>query len=135
MVTDTWCRQSLLYSIAYMCYDTTCMYFEGTIDFFTVLHHIFSVLGLYLPYRSGINGVYAMVGLFITEMSHPFMSTKNFSKMFGKRYTRLYEVSEILFLIVYLLGRGILSWNYVYRCITCPSNHLFFKLTCFGLLL
>jgi hypothetical protein len=114
-------------------YDSVCMTLEKTIDKFVIIHHFFSILGLFIPYIENINGIYSMIGLFVTEISNPFMYFKNFTKMFGMRHTRIYEVAELMFLTSYFIGRAILSWSYVYHSVTCQSNHWIFKLTCFGL--
>ena len=126
-------RQCLMVSISYFLYDTCCMVLEGTIDRFIVVHHFFSIVGLSIPYIENYNGIYSMVGIFVTEISCPAMHSKNLLKMFGKRFTAIYEVTEVTFFVLYFIGRGILSWSYVYHSVTCPSNHIFFKLTCFGL--
>ena len=133
MINDTIQRQCLIVSISYFIYDTVCMYLEKTIDKFIVIHHFFSFLGLFVPYIENVNGIYAMIGIFVTEISNPPMYLKNYTKMFGMRYTRTYELAELFFLIVYFIGRGILAWSYVYYSVTCHSNHWIFKLTCFGL--
>ena len=112
-------RQCLMFSISYFFYDTFCMLFEKTIDRFIVIHHFFSILGLWIPYIENQNGIYSMVGIFVTEVSNPAMYIKNFLRMFGKRWTFAYECGELLFLSMYFLGRAILSWGYVYRSVTC----------------
>jgi len=133
MINDNLQRLCLAISISYFFYDSVCMFFEKTIDKFIVIHHFFSILGLFIPYIENQNGIYSMIGLLVTEISNPAMNLKNYLKMFGMRHTRIYEWAELLFLTSYFIGRGILSWFYVYRSVTCQSNHWIFKLTCFGL--
>ena len=133
MINDKLQRQCIALSVSYFLYDTISMWLEKTIDKFIVIHHFFSILGLFIPYIENQNCIYSMIGIFVTELSNPPMYAKNFIKMFGLRYTRIYEVAEFSFLTVYFIGRGILSWSYVYRSVTCQSNHWIFKLTCFGL--
>ena len=119
MINDSIQRQCLMFSIAYFFYDTLFMLLEKTIDKFIVIHHFFSILGLFIPYIENVNGIYSMIGIFVTEISNPAMYIKNFLKMFGKRHTRAYECGELLFLSLYFVGRAILAWSYVYRSVTC----------------
>lgn len=112
-------RLCLAISISYFVYDSVCMVLEKTIDKFVVIHHFFSICGLFIPYIENRNGIYSMIGLFVTEVSNPSMYMKNFLKMFGMRHTRIYEVAEVVFLTSYFIGRAILSWSYVYHSVTC----------------
>ena len=119
MINNKLQRHCLILSISYFCYDSCCMYLEGTIDQFIYIHHFFSFFGLWVPYIENQNGIYSMIGIFVTEISNPTMNAKNLLKIMGKRHTRAFEVSEISFLICYFIGRAILSWSYVYRSVTC----------------
>lgn len=134
MVNDKAQRYCLMLSMAYFIYDSLCMLFEGTIDTFIVIHHIFAFMGLYFPYLENINGIYSMLGIFMGEISNPIMHTKNLLKLNGMKYTQAYEVSEIIFLIIYYIARALLAPPVIYQAIICPSVNVIYKLTCYILI-
>jgi len=126
-------RYSMVFSMSYFIYDTIAMCYDGLMDKAMAIHHPLCVFGLYLPLYENIQGNYSMLAVFITVISNPAMPPRHLLRLSGRRYTFAYEVSEITFMALYTYGRALSPWGIIWNTITCKSNHLFFKLTCFGL--
>ena len=49
------------------------MYFENILDYAMAIHHPLSILGLYIPLYENVSGNFAMMAIFISEISNPAM--------------------------------------------------------------
>ena len=47
---------------------------------------------------------------------------------FGLRYTKAYELGELLYILLYMFGRVFLGFPVLYRTWVCESNHIIVKL-------
>ncbi len=49
------------------------MYFENILDFAMTIHHPLAIYGLYIPLYENVSGNFAMMAIFISEISNPAM--------------------------------------------------------------
>lgn len=115
-------RLIVLFSVTYFIYDfIACVYF-GIWDKSLVLHHSSSIFGFMVAFLSPFGAKLSLYGLFIAEASNFPMHLRVILRTKGKRHTKLYEVMECLYLIVYIIFRGILAPSNVYYCFVCPKT-------------
>jgi hypothetical protein len=127
-------RNVMIFSVSYFAYDLIAMAFEGILDISMIFHHPLCIFGFTLPLYENISGNYAMMALFSSEISNPPMHLRHIMRLTGRRYTKLYELSEITFILLYFFGRIIIAVPIAYSNLVCPVNHIIFKLTCVGLM-
>lgn len=92
-------------STGYFIYDTLAMIYLGLMDSSMLFHHVLCILGLGVTLYQGVGGHYTLCGMFITEISNTAMHGRFMLKYMGYRYTKAYEVLEILYIMQYLYGR------------------------------
>jgi len=122
----------MLTSCAYFLYDFIACVYYGLCDTGLVLHHGMCLLGIG---SSGLmnNATTAIMGLLFAEVSNFPMHCRCILRTFKMRYTKLYELAEMLYIGTYIIARGI---GITYLTITaCPVSEtpIMIRLTCIGL--
>lgn len=84
--------------MGYFSSDLLLMAYEGLLDIPMFIHHNLCIYAQFVPLYEGISGNIALNAFFVAEISNPAMNAKHILKLIGKRYTKAYELSEILFL-------------------------------------
>ena len=107
-------RNVMVFSLGYFIYDFFGMMYEGILDKTMVLHHSMSAFGLFLPLYENIQGNYVMMAVFLSEVSNPPMTLRHILRLTGMRYTRIYEVSELAFILLYIHARVLAGTPIVY---------------------
>lgn len=119
----------LCISLGYFIYDSLAMVYEGLLDWAMTLHHAAGVLGM-LSVLSSNNSAYLLIcGMFIGEVSNPFMHVRMILKRLKLRYTVAYEASELAFMTFYLIGRLGVATPIFYYIVMCESMHTVLKLS------
>ena len=95
----------MTFTMSYLIYDTLCMIYEGLMDKAMALHHPLSILGSLIPLYENTQGNYVMLALFMTEISNPIMHGRHMLRISGRRYTKAYDLSEIIFIGLYCYAR------------------------------
>ena len=95
------------------------MYFENILDFAMSIHHPLAIYGLYIPLYENVSGNFAMIAIFISEISNPPMHLRHMLRMRGKRYTLAYEICEIMFIFLYIYGRLVTGIPIIIKTISC----------------
>lgn len=93
------------------------------------IHHAACVFGMAMNIASGTSANLMLGGLFIAEVSNPAMHVSTILRRLGMRYTRTFEISELLFMLLYTIGRIILGTFQVYNIVTCADSTLMMKIT------
>lgn len=127
-------RKCMVFSMSYFVYDTLAMCYDGLMDSAMAIHHPLCIFGLFLPLYENTQGNFAMLAVYLTEISNPSMTLRHILRLSGRRYTKAYEFCEISFLALYTYGRALSGWPIIWRTLSCSSNHLWFKFTCVGLI-
>jgi len=122
----------MLTSCAYFLYDFFACAYYGLIDTGLVFHHAMCLLGIG---GSGLmnNGTTAIMGIFFAEVSNFPMHFRCILRTFKMRYTKLYEVSEMLYICSYILARGIGITYLVITGVPVSEVPIMIRLTCIGL--
>lgn len=110
--------------IAYCVYDWITNYYYGLNCLDLMIHHGFVTFGLGTVALHGYGGHLYAVAIFVSEMSNVPMNIRIVLKTFKRRNTKLYEISEILYFLIYILGRTATSPWVIYQAIRKPNIHI-----------
>jgi len=125
----------MIFSLSYFAYDMISMQLDGLLDSTMLLHHPLSMLGFIVPLYQNVQGNYIMLAVWLTEISNPPMHMRHIFRSMGKRYTMAYEISEILYITLYIYGRAICVLPIGYLTFICPENSVLIKISCAALTL
>ena len=114
-------------SIGYFWYDLLAMGYYGLVDKAMFIHHTVSSSGMSEPFISKISMNFYIRTQFIYEVSNPFMHVRCILRHYGLRYTKAYEYSEIIFMLLYMYGRIISGTTVLLQNLYCQSNPMFMK--------
>mmetsp|Transcript_11224 Transcript_11224/g.1739 ORF Transcript_11224/g.1739 Transcript_11224/m.1739 type:complete len:104 (+) Transcript_11224:125-436(+) len=97
------------------------------------IHHTLAisgyVVGIFYTYGA-TDGIW---GLFFAEISNFPMHLRAIFRQVGLKYTKMYEFTELSYIIIYSLSRGIFCPVFlVYPCVISPSP-IFIKFICLGI--
>ena len=80
-----------------------------------MIHHGICLLGYYLVLCFGASASEIIAGVYISEVSNPFMHMRIVSRNFGYRHTKFYEACEYIYILLYIYYRLIkgmfVVWN------------------------
>lgn len=97
--------QTLAVTMGYFIYDLICSQFDKNTGFDHLIHHLVCIVGLGAGLTYQKCGSEMVAGLFITEISTPFLHLREFLKELGYRDTSLNLAADILFALVFSVGR------------------------------
>ena len=95
----------LTQSSAYFIFDFFAMAYFNLLDVDMTIHHILAVLLFTGAISTGGGANLFLIALGVGEISNPAMHLRMMVKDLGMRYTRTYEVLEIIYFITFLFGR------------------------------
>lgn len=93
----------MIVSAAYFAYDfLACVYYELA-DTALVAHHSLAICGYAMATLSKFGGPSSMFGLMCAEVSNFPMHTRCILRTIGLRYTKLYEVCELIYFGIFFI--------------------------------
>jgi len=122
----------MLTSCAYFLYDFFACAYYGLLDTGLVLHHVMCLLGIGSSELMN-NATTALFGLFFAEMSNFPMHFRVLLRTFKMRYTKSYELAEILYIGSYIMARGVGITYLSLTAIPVSETPLIIRLSCLGL--
>lgn len=116
-------------SCGYFLYDLLAMMYYGLLDRSMLLHHGICILGYYLVLCFGASASELIAGVYISEVSNPFMHMRIISRNFGYRHTKFYEACEYIYILLYIYYRLLKGIFVVWNCAACQNgNHPIIRL-------
>jgi len=122
----------MLTSCAYFLYDFIACAVYGLADMGLVLHHGMCLIGI-ISCEVMNNATTALIGLFLAEVSNFPMHFRAVLRTLKMRYTKLYEVSEGIYILTYIIARGICSTYLVLTATPVSETPVIIRLTCIGI--
>lgn len=113
-----------LMSSGYFIYDFLAMAYYGLLDIPMTIHHGVVVLGEIMTIYRGTSASLSLAAMFIAEISNPAMHIRVILKHVGLRYTKIYELFELIFIFLYVFVRLLLGFYIVWEMIQCSSLDL-----------
>ncbi|CAD8124358.1 unnamed protein product [Paramecium sonneborni] len=125
----------MIVSAGYFAYDVIiCTYFD-LYDYWLIFHHIISLMAVGESILNQKYGHIIIFGMFISEISNLPMHLRYILGCFGLRQTKIYESIELLYFLLFLIFRGILSPVLLIRTYQELHAPLLIKKSASGLLL
>ena len=124
----------MVFSCSYFIYDTVWMIIEGLMDTSMAIHHPLVLFGYLIPLYENTAGQFSLLALFFSEISNPPMHARNILRIAGRKLTKSYECCELVFITLYIYARLLAIWPTVFSNFACETNHVFFKISCAGLM-
>lgn len=115
-------------SMGYFTYDFLAMAYYNLLDYAMTIHHFACVLGMGMCIAENQSAYLFVCALFIGEVSNPPMHITKILRRLGLRYTKLYELNEIIFMMLYCTFRIILGTKKVYDILICHDVNLVLKM-------
>lgn len=123
---------TLTMSLGYFIYDTLSMSYYNLLDGGMCFHHLIVCMGLYLSLCFNASAPEIIGGLFISEVSNPVMHFRLIIRAIGLRHTRLYELSEYSYIMLYIYFRLLKGLFVVYNTASCPVGHPIIRMIAIG---
>ena len=114
-------------SLGYFMFDMAwCVYFrtEGPV---MLAHHTMSILGILLTLWLGESGIEGCAVLFGSEITNPLLQTRWFLKQTGNYGTRLGDVVDALFVLLFVVMRIFVGGTMLYCELISPRPRFFIK--------
>ncbi|KAL4440769.1 hypothetical protein ABPG74_013750 [Tetrahymena malaccensis] len=125
---------TILGSTAYFLYDSIACFYYGLLDFGCFAHHTMVLLGYGSCVFQHYGATEALLGLFFAEVSNFPMHARVILRSFNLRYTKIYEVLELVYMVSYIIARSIMIpfalWIHCIQAEKCP---FIVKFICTGL--
>ena len=121
-------------SCGYFSYDFLAMAYFGLLDFDMTVHHLLCISGMVYTLMLTKGSNFICMGLFVAEVSNPYMHSRIMLKHIGLRYSRSYEVAEFGYFVSFFIGRFLIGLPIVYATLTCGELNLLAKFVCLGVL-
>ncbi|KAK6939431.1 TRAM/LAG1/CLN8 homology domain [Dillenia turbinata] len=124
--------QTLAVTLSYLIYDFVCSHFCSHVNFDNTVHHLVSIVGIGAGLAYQRCGSEMVAALCITEMSSPFLHSRELLKELGYKDTDLNLAADILFALIFSCARMIGGPYLTYVTLT-ASNPLLIKAMAVGL--
>ncbi|CAI2374752.1 unnamed protein product [Moneuplotes crassus] len=115
-------------SLGYFIYDLIAMAYYGVFDICLLIHHGITCCGYYLSLCFSASGSEIMAGVYVSEISNPFMHIWVICRNLGYKHTMLNSISQYLYILLYIYYRLFKGIYVVWNCFTCQNgNHPIIK--------
>ncbi|KAG6390652.1 hypothetical protein SASPL_148390 [Salvia splendens] len=99
--------QTLAVTVGYLIYDLVCCQFDKQVKLDNSVHHLVSIIGLVAGLFYQRCGSEMVAALCITEISSPFLHSRELLKELGYRNTDLNFAADIAFAVIFTVARMI----------------------------
>ncbi|KAK2971483.1 hypothetical protein RJ640_020889 [Escallonia rubra] len=99
--------QALAVSLAYLIYDLVSCLFDKHVKLDNSIHHLVSIVGIGAGLSYKMCGSEMVAALWITEISSPFLHSRELLKEYGYRDTDLNLAADISFAVIFTMARMI----------------------------
>lgn len=135
--SDNFCSKSTIeekliikLSVSYFIYDfAACLYFQ-LYDLNLIIHHTSSILGFLVSYYVPFGAKISIFGLMIAESSNFPMHMRVILRLKGLRHTKLFNLFEISYLVLYVLFRGSLCPPLMIAAFKCTQTNIAVIIMC-----
>jgi hypothetical protein len=122
-------------SLGYFLYDLIACLWFGIWDSKLILHHILAISGFFCPFVTGTGIFSGIIGLFMAEASNFPMHFRVILKQMGLRHTKIYEMFDTMYLVIYIVARGLMCPVFCTMALLNKSTPLMVKFVFVGLTL
>lgn len=124
--------QTLAVTVAYLIYDLVCCLFDKRVKLDNTIHHLVSIVGLVAGLAYQRCGSEMVAALWITEISSPFLHSRELLKELGYNNTDLNLAADIMFAVIFTFARMV-GGPYLTYVTLSANNPLLIKAMAVGL--
>ncbi|XP_022862458.1 transmembrane protein 136-like [Olea europaea var. sylvestris] len=124
--------QTLAVTVAYLIYDLVCCLFDKRVKLDNTIHHLVSIVGLVAGLAYQRCGSEMVAALWITEISSPFLHSRELLKELGYNNTDLNLAADIMFAVIFTFARMV-GGPYLTHVTLSANNPLLIKAMAVGL--
>ncbi|XP_042517091.1 TLC domain-containing protein 5-like [Macadamia integrifolia] len=124
--------KTLAVTLGYLVYDLVCCLFDNHVNIDNVVHHLVSIFGIGAGLVYERCGSELIAAVWVTEISSPFLHMREFLKELGYRDTNLNLAADVLFAVIFSLGRMVAGPYLTYATLS-ADNPLLIKAMALGL--
>lgn len=122
-------------SCSYVVYDTFDMLIANSIDVMITLHHVAMFIFLFCSVVWDVNGSIGAAAFIMAEISNCPSHLRIIFRAYGLKYTKIYELIDILYIILYFFGRLIIGTPICYQIFLAPTTSWMVRLCMLCLLI
>lgn len=122
------------FSLGYFTYDLICCILLDIYDKELILHHIFCISCLYIQFAVDFSGMISMRFFILTEITNPIMHIRVILRTYGLKLTKLYLCLELIYIVIYMIARGIFAPILTYYTVLYCPKKIFISKCCIILL-
>lgn len=111
------------------------MAYLGILDWGMTIHHWICIIGMGAVVAMNRDSYYLIAAMFISEVSNPPMHMRMVLRHLGLRYSKSYELSELLYICTYSFSRVFLGIHNGYNMILCEHVTIVIKVLGVSILL
>lgn len=112
----------ICFTLGYFIYDLICCILLDLYDKELICHHLFCISGLSIQLVMDFYGMEAIRAYILSEVTNPIMHIRIILRTYGLKFTKLYLCLEFLYIVIYIIARGILApievFNLLFNCLT-----------------
>ena len=110
-----------------------CVWYYDSESASMLVHHILSIGMLLMALCFGVSGTEVGATIFGSELSNPMLQLRYFMRESGLKGTLLYEINDLLFILMFFFCRACIGSYFLYCEVTHPRPRWEFKLGAIGL--
>lgn len=115
-------------SLGYFVYDLWWCLKNQTEPAIILVHHIASIMAIYIVMVCGKSGAEAVGGLFSLEFTNPILQARWFLRTYGYNGTPLHTMVEVIFITLFLIMRLGYGTKLTYAVVTCENVMILLKI-------
>lgn len=113
----------ICFTIGYFIYDLICCILLDIYDKELILHHLFCIVCFYFQLAVDFSGMATIRFFILNELSIPIMHIRVILRTYGLKLTKLYICLELVYIIIYIITRGIFVPILIYYAVLfCPNK-------------
>jgi hypothetical protein len=128
MKTDKYSSLLISSSLGYFHYDFLACYWFNFLDTKLIIHHCLTMSTFIYPFVTGKGICGGLIGLLLAESTNFHMHMRTLLKMKGLRHTKIYEFFDIIYMVIYMIMRTVVSIPLCIRCFLHPEMPFFVSL-------
>lgn len=106
---------SLQFSISYFIFELVYCLYTRDEDLTMMIHHFVSLTGFLWCYNLGASGYEVCYATWLAEFTNPFLQARWYFRSKELHTTRIAQINEGLFVLLFIFFRGVVGPMYTYR--------------------
>ncbi|XP_038066180.1 TLC domain-containing protein 5-like, partial [Patiria miniata] len=119
---------TMIVCLGYFLFDFCwCVWFYDDETKIMIVHHLVSIIGIAASLVTGLSGTEIGTCIFLAELTNPMLQFRWFMRSSGIKEGWVYELNDLMFMLMFALCRCVIASFFLYRHIKHPRPKPFFK--------